>query len=251
MTGRIGWWCCFQMEARMERVPSPMEIRAFRAARSRAEFGKLLGVTALTVYRWELPPESPELRRPRGKILKRLQELMAGSEAAVSAVPPTPLALEPGEQAALAPALLAVEDCRPDAETTLMRLLASGELRSDAARAQASLALARLQVLARHDTRSAFTMLLALDVERLPLPLQLEYHLVAALVHGHTDAQLFHPGRAQHHATLAEALLAHGHADHRFRVWHARSTIAAAMYDNALIARAMEDFPVSRVHATT
>jgi hypothetical protein len=48
-------------------------VRALRGELSRAAFAKCLGVTALTVYRWELPDSAPEARRPRGKILLRLR----------------------------------------------------------------------------------------------------------------------------------------------------------------------------------
>ncbi len=72
-------------------APSPEQIRAFRGARTRAEFGNLVGVTALTVYRWELPAHSPELRRPRGKVLQRLMAWIADQGAPSPAEPPRSL----------------------------------------------------------------------------------------------------------------------------------------------------------------
>jgi tetratricopeptide (TPR) repeat protein len=249
-------------------TPSPDEIRVLRGARSRAEFGALIGVTALTVYRWELPPDSPELRRPRGKVLQRLQAWIAsqqpsaGTEGAPTPVPaaqavpsaPAPLALDASEHAALAPILHAIDECQfESAERNLVRLLAAGTLRGEASRALASIRLAWLQLLARHDTRNAFTSLLAVgaDVSRLPRSVQLEYHLTSAVLYAHPDAQLFNPGRTNHHAALAEALLDAGTGDHRFLLWFARFISAAALFEAALMARAMEGFASARELATT
>src|SRR5689334_14245399 len=53
-------------------------IRALRGSLSRAAFARQLGVTAHTVYRWELPDGAEEARRPRGDVLEKLQRLAAG-----------------------------------------------------------------------------------------------------------------------------------------------------------------------------
>jgi hypothetical protein len=52
----------------------PDQIRALRGRLSRAAFAKRLKVTALTVYRWELPVTAAESRRPRGSVLARLND---------------------------------------------------------------------------------------------------------------------------------------------------------------------------------
>jgi hypothetical protein len=44
--------------------PSPADIRRLRGGMSRPRFAALLGVSANTVYRWELPPESPHHLSP-------------------------------------------------------------------------------------------------------------------------------------------------------------------------------------------
>src|SRR3954470_13515454 len=94
----------------METIPSPLEIRAVRGTRSRAEFAALVEVTPLTVYRWELPEGSPELRRPRGKGLKKLQAWMAEQTALGSPVEPARLlTVDPEELATLLPALNAID----------------------------------------------------------------------------------------------------------------------------------------------
>src|SRR4051794_34343363 len=56
-------------------------VRALRGGESRAAFARRLGVTAHTVYRWELPDGAEEARRPRGDVLERLQRLAAGGPA--------------------------------------------------------------------------------------------------------------------------------------------------------------------------
>src|SRR3954470_11340901 len=61
-------------------------IRKLRGSLTRRDFSKRVGVTELTVYRWELPEGSREARRPRGRVLQALLrefgEANAGSPAA-------------------------------------------------------------------------------------------------------------------------------------------------------------------------
>jgi tetratricopeptide (TPR) repeat protein len=250
------------MPRQLDTAPSHEQIRALRGGRSRAELGELLGVTGLTVYRWELPPEAPEARRPRGSVLARLRAFIEQEAArasptdspAASAPAPASVTLEPDERAKVAPPLAAMDDGRLEqAETELLGLLASGALRSEAARALASATLARIQLLARHDTKSAFATLFGVgaDVSRLPRSVQLEYHLTAAFLHAHSDAQLFLPGKTNHHVALAEPLIGEGQGDHRFFLWYAQLTAAMSLYDLALIARAMSGFPAVRDLAST
>ena len=257
-----------QMPRKLDRAPTPAEIRALRGARSRAELGELLGVTGLTVYRWELPPDAPEARRPRGAVLERLLAFVAeeGSRAgaidtpsadATPPVAPSSATLDAAERETLASPLAAMDDGRLEqAEAELLVLFASGALRLEAGRALGAAMLARIQLLARHDTKSAFATLLGVgsDVARLPPSVQLEYHLTAAFLHAHSDAQLFIPGKTNHHASVAERLMEatpEGHGDHRFFLWYARLTAAMSLYDLALIARAMEGFPSVRELAST
>src|SRR5690349_3322174 len=68
-------------------LASPAAIRALRGSATRAAFAARLGVTAQTVYRWELPPESAESRRPRGAVLQRLRALGGASPAALESRP--------------------------------------------------------------------------------------------------------------------------------------------------------------------
>lgn len=50
------------------------EIRAIRGSLSRGAFAHALGVTSLTVLRWELPEGNKEARRPRPKMVQALQQ---------------------------------------------------------------------------------------------------------------------------------------------------------------------------------
>src|SRR5690554_2898590 len=54
---------------------TPEEIIELRGELSREEFAELVGVTPLTVYRWELDPSANESRRPQRRLLKRLREV--------------------------------------------------------------------------------------------------------------------------------------------------------------------------------
>src|SRR5262245_62021111 len=66
------------------------EIRAIRGSLSRAAFARLLGVTSLTVLRWELPDDNKEARRPRARMVEALRKLAAegvGVSAAPGAAP--------------------------------------------------------------------------------------------------------------------------------------------------------------------
>jgi tetratricopeptide (TPR) repeat protein len=249
-------------------VPSPSEIRALRGARSRPEFAALVGVTALTVYRWELPPDSPEQRRPRGKVLARLlawRDAQSAADAPAREAPareaparetparktPVPEGSGPG---VLAPVLAAIDGCRLEqAEAELLDLLASDAVQGEAARALATITLAKLQLLVRHDTRAAFTTLLAVsgNLQGLPPTVQLEYHVVAAMLHALPDARLFNPGRTHHHVALAEPLLGPGDGERRFLLGYAQFGAALTLHDAALIGRAQERFAGVRELACT
>ena len=129
------------MPRKSDTAPSPEDIRALRGARSRAELAERLGVTALTVYRWELSPDAPEARRPRGAVLARLLAFLEEDRARASTTDPPPtsapasVTLDREEKASLAPTRAAMDDGRLEqAEGELLVLLASGALRSEASR---------------------------------------------------------------------------------------------------------------------
>src|SRR5687768_4688924 len=71
----------------------PDDIRAMRGSLSRADFARQIGVTPLTVYRWELPDDATESRRPRGAVAERLRRALVPPDAPPP--PPQPLPASP------------------------------------------------------------------------------------------------------------------------------------------------------------
>jgi len=187
--------------------PGPDEIRRLRGARSRAAFARDIGVTPLTVYRWELPDGADEARRPRGAVRARLLAL-----ASPPADPPAPAPQLDDAAAAevtlVAPALehIARGDGRK-AETELLALLARGRLTTPAGRGLAAVGLAQIQVAMRSDASGALQALLPAladaDAGRLPADIEARVHAVAAVVFAWSDGRLFDPGRVQAHAERA------------------------------------------------
>jgi transcriptional regulator with AAA-type ATPase domain len=212
----------------------PAQIRAIRGELSRAAFARLLGVTALTVLRWELPPDSKEARRPRAKMIEALRRLAAegvglGAKAGAVDEEEDEDASEPVTElrSVVAPARPAPE-LTPDearvlpllervngegwqlAEDELLSLLASGTL-GPVGRALAGMGVVQTQVLARMDGRSALAALLPVlgEAERgtLPVHVAARAHVMAAMVLSQPDSRFFDPGRVNAHAARAEELL--------------------------------------------
>jgi tetratricopeptide (TPR) repeat protein len=198
----------------------PDDIRALRGSLSRPEFAKRAGVTPLTVYRWELPADAPEARRPRGRVASRLAELAGGAPVARSMTEGSPSRgepaaagephLDPAEQTALLPLLerLSSGDLRR-VEGEMLALMASGRLRTLAGRVMAAQALARIALLARADICGAFAVLMPLlpELPRLPEAAQLELQVTAALVFSWPDGRFLDPGRANAYLAGAERLV--------------------------------------------
>jgi hydrogenase-4 transcriptional activator len=184
----------------------PDAIRGLRGTLSRSEFAARVGVTPLTVYRWELPPDAPEARRPRGQVAARLAHLAAGTRAPASDEP----TVDPAEQTALLPLLerLSSGDVRR-IESEMLALMASGRLGTLAGRAMAAQALARIALLARADVCGAFATIMPLlpELARLPAAVQLELQVTAALVFSWPDGRFLDPGRANTYLAGAERLL--------------------------------------------
>ncbi|MCK5799207.1 MAG: hypothetical protein KAI47_18575, partial [Deltaproteobacteria bacterium] len=74
--GRFGYIPSVVDDGTVDSWP-PEAIRALRGEESRAALARQLGVTALTIYRWELPLSAPESRRPQKRLRERLQALGA------------------------------------------------------------------------------------------------------------------------------------------------------------------------------
>ncbi len=208
----------------MDRPPAklgPDDIRALRSTLSRSRFAERVGVTPLTVYRWELPADAPEARRPRGQVAARLAEFAAGAHVSprsgVEGAPtpggpsaPGGSPLDPAEQAALLPLLerLSSGDLRR-VESEMLALMASGRLSTLAGRAMAAQALARIALLARADVCGAFATIMPLlpELPRLPASVQLELQATAALVFSWPDGRFLDAGRANAYLAGAERLL--------------------------------------------
>ncbi|HSP78628.1 MAG TPA: sigma-54-dependent Fis family transcriptional regulator, partial [Myxococcaceae bacterium] len=143
----------------------PEDIRALRGEQSRAAFARRLGVTPLTVYRWELPEAAPQARRPRGRVAQLLRQLAEGGRPPLPppsrALGQTPQEVQPEERTRLLTCLahLSRAEWRA-AEDGLMALMASGELRTPGARALAAMGLAYTYRWGWEDVRRAFALLL-------------------------------------------------------------------------------------------
>lgn len=215
-------------------------IRALRGDRTRAELAALVGVTPLTVYRWELPDGAPEARRPRGAIRRRLEALSAGAPPAVRAASDARHE-EPSadELARLAPELSRVDDGQlAAAQDALIGLLASGTLRTVASRALATQALARIQLWARAEVQAAFTTLAPLlaEIDRLPPHVAFEVHVTAALVFSALDGRIFDAGKTSAHVARAERVSAPDRSSAgRVLLWYAQVSAAYVMNDPALL----------------
>jgi tetratricopeptide (TPR) repeat protein len=199
----------------------PDDVRTARGTLTRSEFAARVGVTPLTVYRWELPEDAPQARRPRGRLASRLADLAAGAghsvrspgEASSSvehqAAPGEP-ALDPAEQTLLLPLLerLSSGDLRT-VEPEMLALMASGQLRTLGGRVMAAQALARIALLARADVCGAFAILIPLlpELSRLPEAAQLELQVTAALLFSWPDGRFLDAGRANTYLAGADRLL--------------------------------------------
>lgn len=201
-------------------------------------------MTPLTVYRWELPADSGEARRPRGRIAERLTEIAAGLHVPRGgASAPGESSLDPSEQTALLPLLerLASGDMRR-VEKQMLALVASGRVRTLAGRAMASQALARVALLARADVSNAFAILMPLlpELPRLPAAVSLELQVTAALIFSWPDGRFLDSGRAHAYLAGAERLLSGlGTSETRTLLLIARFTLALLQDDWASAADAL------------
>jgi hypothetical protein len=241
------------------------EIRTIRGSLSRPAFARLLGVTSLTVLRWELPSENKEARRPRARMVEELRRLAAGGvglstaegqddeedDGASEPIEPRPEAASavsvPARAPAASPQELRVLSLLPrlfnegwqSAESELERLVGAGALSDPTARALAQLGLIQVQIIARLDVRGALAALRPLldQGERgaLPRHVAARVHVMAATLFGAPDARFFDPGRVNVHGALAEALLETEDDDLRVLVVMARASGAGFIGPHVLV----------------
>ncbi len=249
------------------------EIRAIRGSLSRAAFARLLGVTSLTVLRWELPDDNKEARRPRARMVEALRKLAAEGVGTVSngapvqpeeddeddvselvAAPttarttPPPSAEDPPDAASVLPLLQRLMgETWAAAEDELMQLLSDNRLQSAEARTLATLGLIQVQLVVRLDARGALAALAPIldevDRGRTSRAVAARAHLMAALLFSIPDSRVFDVGRVNAHAARADELLEKDADD--LRVLLVGTRISAARFlGPSVVARAFEaDLP--------
>lgn len=173
---------------------SPERVRALRGDRTRAELAVALGVSPLTIYRWELPDDAPEARRPR-RGSRALLDALAEEEGSGS---PSAAGWEP--DAAILHLLGAGRWA--DAESRALEALASGTAKTPADRAFLQTCIAKIQLMCRNDVRGALATMAPVlaTVDALPTPVQDLVHAAAAALYATPDGHLFDAGRAASHA---------------------------------------------------
>ncbi|MCP3101040.1 sigma-54 dependent transcriptional regulator [Myxococcus sp. K15C18031901] len=221
----------------------PDAIRALRGGQSRAAFARLLGVTPLTVYRWELPEDAPQARRPRGRVAQALRRLAEGGLVESRAPATHRQELRPEETSRLRPCLERLKRAEwRAAEEELLTLLASGVLRTPGARAMAALGLAQLQRWGREDSRGALATLLPhlgeAEAGVLPEDVEVRVHALAANLYASPDGKLFDVEKSEAHIAQAEALLGdHDDAETRCLLRMAEMASAFHLGETERIAR--------------
>jgi len=180
---------------------SPDQIRALRGDLSRARFAAELGVSPLTVYRWELPTDAKESRRPQRNLRSRLTALRALRDAREApSEPPTSAPVPPAVIPDGAAALLLQKDQWQEAEELLFEELADLSATDTVQRSIALASMSWIQFAARGDVRGAHANLLPalarVETGQLGEPQAGRVRVMAALTYGSPDRSLFDPGRA-------------------------------------------------------
>jgi DNA-binding transcriptional regulator YiaG len=215
---------------------SPMTIRALRGGESRAAFAARLGVTANTVYRWELPDDATEARRPRGSALARLLSL-GGTSPNV------------GPESALTDAIATIHRALGTdfvhADEALFRA-ASANAGSVDARAVLAAGSALTETLLRSNARAAM-MLLApaladVEVGRTSPRAAAWVHAAAAQLHAMSDGRVFDVGRVHAHARRADELAGRDADVARWLGAHATFHAAMQLADDDFVSRALQRF---------
>ncbi len=198
---------------------SPEDVRTLRGELSREVFAAEIGVTPLTVYRWELPIDEKESRRPQRRLLGKLREFGAGQEP--GDLPAAVVEVTPDRDSA--PVSHAGSDIVPGvydeifsarwsaAESEILANLSTPQS-SPTSWLSAQIAQAMLKVLWKNDLQGAWALIApALQHPELPswpASLVAPLHTVAALLHASPDGRLFSPGRVNAHVIHAERAMA-------------------------------------------
>lgn len=223
--------------AELEGGYGPTDVRRLRGTQSRAAFARALGVTPQTVYRWELPNDAGEARRPRGVHLTRLAQFRRQMAMPLTAAG-TPRELLDGKLPPLPPftdgLLEDIDDVDEDTlrvlpalerilrgdhrrgHTELLQLVTSEPNLSANARGTAYFGISLWELCERSDARAALLLIQPLlnDAEagRLRRDVSAKLFAIAALCHAMPDAMLFDLGRVQaYHARIDRS---HAAGDH-------------------------------------
>lgn len=187
-------------------------IRELRGSRTREVFAREIGVTAQTVYRWELPDGAPEARRPRGQLLERILQLRQAQCADAAPVPFAPQVLG-GNESQVAAVHAAIAGGLHGRWHAAERHLVGEALDASSppeVRSLASAGLALIELILRGDARAALAVaapaVAAVRASVLSRSAAAHVHAVAALAHAMPDARFFDVERVQAHLASVEAL---------------------------------------------
>lgn len=174
-------------------IITPSEIRALRGDQTRVAFAARLGVSELTIYRWEQAQGSSQARTPRAAAQKRLRALADETNS-------TPIESSATELWPLHRAARHVLSARFDsAENGLIDALGSGALDHPSGRAYAHVCTGLLALLGRNDARAAMSSVSAflseLDAGPANNAVAARGFAFAALVFATPDGLLFAPER--------------------------------------------------------
>jgi hypothetical protein len=233
---------------------SAARVRELRGADSRAAFARKLGVTAHTVYRWELPDDATEARRPRGDVLERLRQLASGGPATPARAAAPAAGGDPAALSAAIAAFARLMQCEwREAEPALLRAVMAGADVSEDAAAVGGAGLAFAEAVQRADARAALAAigpaLAAAGRDRLSPGVAAIVYAVAAMAHALPDARFFDVGRAHAYHARVEALAGRGASNEtRLLAGLAAGWAAVVSGDHDLLVRAfdrLDQLPVS------
>lgn len=250
----------------------PDEVRDLRGDMTRAAFAEIIGVTPLTVYRWELPTDEKESRRPQRRFRRALKEFRDEQFSAPEPVnngasqrpngTDSALEITPTERALLGPIFEQILNAQwRAAENALMSAFSSGRLSTEGANVLAQTASGMLKMLWRNDVRGTYSsfgpILRQLEDLDLGAEVMVPAHTLAAMLFASPDGRVFNPGRVNRHVALAEQKMEDGSEFLEFRallrsaeMWAAYHLDDAGLHDRLRI-RSHETFkrattPVAR-----
>jgi hypothetical protein len=196
---------------------SPEDIRALRGDLSREGFAEEIGVTPLTVYRWELPVDEKESRRPQRRLLTRLREFGESGESQEPGDLSTPIIMpRPRTSLTESPEVSLkfydeIFGARWGAAESQVLATLSSPQSDSSVWLSAQIAQAMLKVLWRNDLQGAWALVAPAlqhpDLANWPASLVAPLHTVAALLHASPDGRLFSPGRVNAHVAHAERVM--------------------------------------------